>query len=149
MRWAALLRLVTLALAFVHTLPARKHLSAFFEQPSLTEAWEGFGALLAIGLYLLPVRVQARALSALWCQHRILLRAFGVLLAVVHAVPAADHVPRFFESATWGDAWRGLGSTIAVAWFLAPLPLQGKALAALARLARMRSRRGPTALNAA
>jgi hypothetical protein len=126
---------MTLALAFVHTFPARKHLLAFFERPSLEEAWEGFGALLAIALYLLPVRVQARALTSLWREHRGLLRAGGVLLAVVHAVPALDHLPRFAHSLTWADAWRGFGSAAAVAWFLAPLPLQRRVIVAFARLA--------------
>jgi hypothetical protein len=134
---------VTLGLAFVHTFPARKHLLAFFEKPSLTEAWEGFGALLAIALYLLPVRVQARALTTLWRHHRGVLRACGVLLAIVHAVPAVDHLPRFVESVDWGDAWRGLGSAVAVVWFLAPVTLQGRVLAALARLARLHPARVP------
>jgi hypothetical protein len=137
MRRTAVLRLITLGLALVHTFPARKHLLAFFATPSLSEAWEGFGALLAIALYLLPVHVQARALTALWREHRGLLRACGVLLAVVHAVPAADHLPRFVESLSWADAWRGLGSTVAVAWFLAPLTQQRRVIAALARLARL------------
>jgi hypothetical protein len=128
---------MTLALAFVHTFPARKHLFAFFERPSLEEAWEGFGALLAIALYLLPVRTQARALTVLWREHRGVLRACGVLLALVHAVPAVDHVPRFIESLTWADGWRGLGSTVAVAWFLAPLTQQRRVIVALTRLVRL------------
>jgi hypothetical protein len=129
----AVLRLLTLGLAFVHTFPARKHLTAFFEKPSLAEAWEGFGALIAIGIYLLPVRVQAKALSTLWREHRVVLRAAGVLLAAAHAVPAVDHLPRFMASITWADAWRGFGSAIAVAWFLAPVTLQRKVIASLAR----------------
>jgi hypothetical protein len=137
MRRTAVLRLLTLALAFVHTFPARKHLLAFFEKPSLEEAWEGFGALVAIVLYLLPVRVQARALTTLWREHRILLRAAGVLLAVAHAVPAVDHLPRLLQSPTWGDAWRGLGSAIAVLWFLAPVTLQRTVVVAVARLGRV------------
>jgi hypothetical protein len=131
------LRLTTLALAFVHTFPARKHLLAFFERPSLDEAWEGFGALLAIALYLLPVRIQARGLHALWREHPFLLRAGGVLLAVAHAVPAVDHLPRFVESLAWADAWRGLGSAVAVAWFLAPLTQQRRVIVAFARLAHL------------
>jgi hypothetical protein len=137
MRRTAVLRLTTLALAFAHTFPARKHLTAFFEKPSWPEAWEGFGALLAVALYLTPVRVQARALTVLWREHRSLLRAAGLLLAVAHAVPAVDHLPRFFEYVDWADGWRGIGSTAAVAWFLAPVTLQGKVIAALARLARL------------
>jgi hypothetical protein len=134
---------MTLALAFVHSFPARKHLLAFFEKPSLAEAWEGFGALLAIVLYLLPVGVLARALTTLWRRHRGVLRACGVLLAVVHAVPAVDHLPRLVESVNWGDAWRGLGSAVAVVWFLSPVTLQGRVVAALARLARLRPPRLP------
>jgi hypothetical protein len=128
---------MTLALAFVHTFPARKHLLAFFDKPSFAEGWEGFGALLAIVIYLLPVPVLVRALTALWRHHRGVLRAGGVLLAVVHAVPALDHVPRLVESVNWGDAWRGLGSSVAVVWFLLPVTLQGRVVAALARLARL------------
>jgi hypothetical protein len=128
---------MTLALAFVHTFPARKHLVALFERPSLTEAWEGVGALLAVLLYLLPVRVQARALNVLWREHRLLLRACGLLLAIAHAVPAADHLPRFVEGASWSDAWRGFGSAAAIAWFLAPLSLQGRAITVLAQLGRV------------
>jgi hypothetical protein len=135
MRRSAVLRLMTLALALVHTFPARKHLLGFFDKPSIGEACEGFGALVAIALYLLPVRVQARALTRLWQEHPGLLRACGALLALAHAVPAADHLPRFIERAGWPDAWRGLGSAVAVLWFLAPLRLQRKFIAALARLA--------------
>jgi hypothetical protein len=138
MRRTAVLRLMTIALAFVHTFPARKHLLAFFEKPSLEEAWEGFGAVLAIALYLLPVRVQARALATLWREHRGLLRVFGAILAVVHAVPAVDHLPAFVATLTWGDAWRGFGSAVAVAWFLAPVTLQRTVIVALARLPRLR-----------
>jgi hypothetical protein len=144
MRRTAALRLMTLALAFVHTFPARKHLLAFFESPSLSEGWEGFGALIAIALYLLPCRVQARALTTLWREHHGLLRACGALLAIAHAVPALDHLPRFVESVTWADAWRGFGSTVAVAWFLAPLTHQRRIIVALGRLTRLH----PTALAA-
>ena len=56
----ALVRLVTWTLAFIHTFPARKHLAAFLVAPSLDEGWKGLGALAAIALYLLPVRVQTR-----------------------------------------------------------------------------------------
>jgi hypothetical protein len=135
MRRTAVLRLLTLALAYLHTYPARRHLSAFFDHPSLDEAWKAFGAVVSIGLYLLPVRVQARALSRLWGEHRGLLRAVGIVLAMAHAVPAADHLPRLAATLTWGDAWRGLGSAIAVAWFLAPLTRQRQIIVALGRLA--------------
>jgi len=141
MRPALLLRLSTFALAYVHTFPARKHLIAFYERPSWMEAWEGFGALFAVALYLLPVSVQARALTTLWQERRPVLRACGLLLALVHAVPAADHLPRFIAAAGWADGWRGLGSTFAVAWFLAPLPLQATVIASFARLGRLQHAR--------
>jgi hypothetical protein len=136
MQRTAVLRLATFAMAFVHTFPARKHLVEFFARPSLEAAWEGFGAVIAIVLYLLPVRVQSRVLTTLWREHRVLLRASGVLLAVVHAVPAADHLPRFVETLTWGDAWRGFGSAVAVAWFLSPVTLQRRVVVALSRVGR-------------
>jgi len=144
MQRPAFLRILTIGLALVHTFPARKHLAAFFDEPSMTEGWKGFAALLAIALYLLPVRVQARALTALWREHRGVLRVCGLLLAIAHAVPAADHLPRFFLSLTWGDAWRGLGSAVAVAWFLAPVTVQGRVLVGLGRLVR----RSPAGLTA-
>jgi hypothetical protein len=138
MRRTAVLRLLTLVLAFAHTFPARKHLAAFFEKPSLSEAWEGFGALLAIALYLLPVRIQARALTTLWREHQGLLRTLGVLLAAAHAVPAIDHLPRFVAALSWGDAWRGFGATFAMVWFLAPMTLQRRVIVAIADLVRLR-----------
>jgi hypothetical protein len=55
MRRTAFLRTLTLALAFLHTLPARKHLVAFIAAPSWTEGWKGIGAAVAVALYLLPV----------------------------------------------------------------------------------------------
>ena len=137
MRHPALLRALTLALAFVHSFAAQKHLLAFARAPSLTEAWKGFGALFAVGLYLLPLAVHVRGLRALWRERRALLRVGGVVLAVVHAVPASDHLPRFFASGQWGDAWRGLGAAIALGWFLAPLRAQATILATLARIGRL------------
>ena len=132
MRRTALLRTLTLALACLHTLPARKHLVAFVAAPSWTEGWKGIGAALAVALYLIPVRVQARALAHLWRRRALALRVAGVVLAVAHAVPAADHLPRFFASFTFGDAWRGIGAAIAVVWFVAPLRAQARVVAALA-----------------
>jgi hypothetical protein len=133
MRHTGWLRAATIVLALVHTFPARKHLAAFVERPSFTEGWEGFGALVAIALYLLPVRTQARALGALWRQRRGALQALAYLLALVHAVPAADHLPRFVALFDWADAWRGLGSAAAVLWFLAPTPWQARVLFASGR----------------
>ncbi len=134
MRRSALLRALTLALAFVHTFPAQKHLVALVHDPSLGEAWKGLGALFAVGLYLLPLRVHVRALRMLWQGRQGLLRAAGFLLAVVHAVPASDHIPRFVASGHWGDAWRGFGAGIALAWFLTPLRTQAILVATLGRI---------------
>jgi hypothetical protein len=130
----AWIRLATLALAFVHSFPARRHLGAFFEHPSLADGWEGFGALVAIGVYLLPPATQLRALRALWRRRKEWLRTAGFVLAAAHAVPALDHLPRLIEFHRWGDAWRGIGSALAVTWFLLPLPLQGRVVARLVRL---------------
>ena len=131
------LRLATWTLAFVHTFPARAHTAAFLEKPSLGDAWKGFGGILAVGIYLLPVGIQARALTALWRKRRSLLRAGALLLALVHAVPAFDHLPRWLASGSWADAWRGVGASLAVAWFLAPLAVQTRAIRGLAHATRV------------
>src|SRR5262245_9222215 len=106
----ALLRAAALALALVHCFPACSHLTAFFAAPTIADCWKGFGALFAIVLYLLPLRIQARALSALWRYRTTTIRALTLLLVGVHAVPALDHLPHFFESGSWADAWRGFGA---------------------------------------
>ena len=137
MRRSALLRAVTLTLAYAHTFPARKHLAAFVDAPSLSEAWKGFGALVAIGLYLLPPEVQAKALMSLWRRHKTILRVGTTLLAVAHVVPALDHVPRFFEVGGWPDAWRGFGSVVAALWFVTPVQVQATFVSALGRVLRM------------
>jgi hypothetical protein len=137
MSCSAVVRLATWTLAFIHTFPARKHLAAFLVAPSLDEGWKGLGALVAIALYLLPVRVQTRALVALWRNRQGVLRAAALLLVVVHAVPAVDHLPRLLHSGHWEDAWRGLGASLAMAWFLAPLSMQARAVGALARPGRV------------
>lgn len=126
-----MLRAVLLVLALAHTLPAQKHLALFFADPSSSEAWKGFGASAAVLVYLLPVRSYVRVLGALWSRHRTLLVLGGWLLAVVHAVPAADHLPRLLAEISWADGWRGLGSSVACAWFVAPLRVQAAALVAL------------------
>jgi hypothetical protein len=129
-----LLRIGTLLLAYVHTFPATKHLAAFAHSPSLSEAWKGFGALGAVCLYLLPLRSQVRLLRALWRRRRVL-AALTWVLAATHAVPALDHLPRFLGAPSWGDGWRGIGSALAVAWFLAPVVTQGRVIAAVGRRA--------------
>jgi hypothetical protein len=144
MRRSALLRTLTLALAFVHTFPARSHLAAFFLAASWTDGWKGFGALGAIALYLLPPATQARGLQFVWRRRASTLRVAGFVLAAAHAFPAVDHLPRFFATASLGDAWRGVGAGTAVAWFLLPLRVQATLLAALVRWARLPSVKPPT-----
>jgi hypothetical protein len=135
-----LLRVVTLPLAFVHSFPASKHLALFFAQPSLDEAWKGFGACVAVGLYLLPPLVQARALGALFRRHSLVLSLVALALAAAHGVPALDHLPRFAASPSWGDGWRGFGAAAAFAWFLVPLAEQARVLALLLSLGANRLR---------
>lgn len=133
-RRLAMVRAMTLALAFVHSFPARRHLGLFVMHPSFAEGWKGFGALFAILLYLLPVQSQARALAMLWRDHRWVLRAASFVLIAVHAVPAWDHVPRFARAVNPYDGWRGIGSLLAMVWFAAPQRWQRRAIAALGRL---------------
>ena len=147
MRRSALLRAVTFTLAYAHTFPARKHLAAFADTPSLSEAWKGFGALVAIGLYLLPPEVQAKVLVSSWRRHKNLLRVGTAALAVAHAVPALDHLPRFLDVGGWPDAWRGVGSATAVLWFLTPVQVQAAFVSALGRVLRVP--RGERTLTAA
>jgi hypothetical protein len=122
------LRAVLALLAFVHLFPAKKHLAAFVAAPSLDEAWKGFGAIAAIAIYLLPIRVHARVLGALWRDRRMVLSLAGWTLVCVHLVPALDHLPALMHTASFGDAWRGVGSALACAWFAAPVPLQARVL---------------------
>src|SRR5262245_16292097 len=117
-------RSATLALAFVHLFPARKHVALFFAAPSLAEAWKGFGALVAVALYLLPPRTQAQLLCAAWSRARPLLVALGWLLATAHLAPALDHLPRFLAEPSWPDAWRGIGASLAATWFVLPIEHQ-------------------------
>jgi hypothetical protein len=137
MQRSALIRGLTLVMAFVHTFPARRHIAALFVTPSLEEGWKGFGALIAIAIYLLPVSVQARGICALWRRYRWALGAGCLVLALAHAVPAADHLPRFVANPSWADAWRGCLSALAALWFLTPMPAQARALNALVRAARI------------
>ncbi len=135
MRRDLLLRCAMIALACVHTFPCTKHLAAFVVAPSWGEAWKGLGAALAVTLYLLPPSLVARALVRAWHARRGALAVGGWVLAAVHVVPALDHVPRLIETGGWGDAWRGLGATLATIWFLLPVPTQARALGALRRVA--------------
>ncbi len=125
-------RAVTLGLAFVHTFPANKHLHALLAAPSLSEAWKAFGAGCAILLYLLPPSTQARAIVGLWRARRGLVTMASCALVLCHLVPASDHLPKLVAHPGFGDAWRGLGSVVAVVWFLLPLSWQSRALSLLA-----------------
>jgi hypothetical protein len=136
-RKAVMLRAATFALALLHTFPARKHLASFVQNPCLTAGWKGFGALAAVVVLALPGHIQLAMLCAARRRHRVLLQAAGALLAAAHTVPASDHLPRLFEAPTWSDAWRGVGSSLAVVWFLLPLTIQGHLVARFARLARV------------
>jgi hypothetical protein len=138
----ALLRTLTIALAFVHSFPASKHLAAFaaaapWSADALSEAWKGVGAALAVCLYLLPVSVQVRALAHLWRFRRLALKGAALVLVAVHLAPARDHVPRLFAAPNWADGWRGVGSVLAIAWFVAPLRLQARLLSLLGRMPRL------------
>jgi hypothetical protein len=133
MRRSTLLRVLTLALAYVHLFPAYGHVGAFLRSPSLADGLKGFGAAAAVALYLLPGRLQARGLSALW-RRRALLGAVAWGLAAVHAVPAVEHLPRFIGAPSWADAWRGIGASLAMMWFVAPTSQQAALIGAIGRL---------------
>jgi hypothetical protein len=135
MRRSAVLRLVTLGLAWVHTFPLSHHLGAFLRKPEVSEGWKGFGSLVAVGLYLLPVQVQVRGLRALW-RRRALLSTVTWTLAAAHAVPLVDHFPKWAASGTWADAWRSAGTAFAIAWFVLPVSQQASLLTAVVRLTR-------------
>jgi hypothetical protein len=139
--WWLVLRIATLGLASLHVFPATKHIGAFVAHPSIGEAWKGFGAACAIGLYLLPARTQARMLGALWTRARTVLTLLGCVLAAAHFVPALDHLPRLLAGPSWADAWRGIGASIAILWFMLPLELQARSLALCASALRT-NRRG-------
>jgi hypothetical protein len=128
MRKNLLIRVITLTLAWVHTFPALKHVRLFMTEPTLAEAWKGFGGAFAACIYLLPPSWHAKGLVALWNRRRMLLVFAGWLLAIAHGVPAIDHLPKFMEDGSWGDAWRGFGSALAALWFVLPVHLQARAL---------------------
>jgi hypothetical protein len=139
------LRAITLGLAFIHAFPAQKHLGLFLEAPSLEEAWKGFGALLAVMLYVLPVGAQARTLHRLWMRRDVLLTATVLALAFLHGVPALDHVPRFWANPNWGDCWRGFGSVAAIIWFSLPWRVQSRLILKLTSPAALWTRLAPSA----
>lgn len=117
-------RVATLLLAYVHTFPALRHLGEFLTQPSWQEGWKGFGALIAVIVYLIPPLEQARAMRALWNRRKTALRVAGMVLSVGHLVPAFDHIPKFVEAPSFHHAWRGFGAGLAAVWFLIPLQAQ-------------------------
>jgi hypothetical protein len=133
------LRWLTLGLAAMHLLPATHHLGRFFAEPSIADAWKGFGAVGAAAFLSLPTHVQARWLAVLW-RRRVRGAAIAFALAFVHVVPASDHVPRFMHQASFGDGWRAVLTVSAIVWFAAPTALQQAVLRTLGRLGR-RSRR--------
>jgi hypothetical protein len=129
-------RALTWLLAWVHSFPALKHLRALVITPSLSEAYKGIGAAVAVILYLAPTEWQARMLGRLWQRRHSVLTLASLVLVATHAVPALDHVPKFFDDPTWADAWRGFGAAFAVLWFTVPTPMQARAIGVLARSAQ-------------
>ena len=130
-------------LVWVHTFPAQRHIGLFLDEPSLTEAWKGFGALAAVVFYLLTPATVGRLLALLWRARLRPLTWMGLVLAVAHLVPVTDHLPRFVQTMSWGDAWRGFGALTAAVWFVAPLPIQARALRCIARLVARRPATSP------
>jgi hypothetical protein len=114
--------IASIALALLHTLPARHHLQDMVTAFSASDAWKGIGATIAVFLLVIPVRQQARIMAVFRQAHLLALAA--LLLVVVHLVPAADHVPKFLAQPNFADAWRAIGSCIAIVWFAAPRQIQ-------------------------
>jgi hypothetical protein len=120
---------IAFGLAAMHTLPARHHLGDFFAHPSIQDAWKGFGAAIAVAVWLLPVGLQARIARNLW-------KPVLFAIAAAHMVPALDHLPKLLAAPSWADAWKGIGSTVAVVWFVLPRSLQIEGVKWLARVAK-------------
>ena len=114
--------IASVALALLHTLPARHHLEEMLASFTLSDAWKGVGAAGAVALLVVPVQRQARVIALLRRAHLLFLAA--LVLVVVHLVPALDHVPKFLASPTFADGWRALGSCLAIVWFGAPRDFQ-------------------------
>lgn len=113
---------VSLALALLHTLPARHHLADMLASFNASDAWKGIGATISVAFLLVPARKQARIIGSL--RHARLLALTAALLVVVHLVPALDHVPKLLASPNFADGWRAVGSCLAILWFGAPSTLQ-------------------------
>lgn len=111
------LGLIALGLGAMHVLPARHHLTDFLAAPSPADAWKGFGAAVAVMFLLLPMGVQARIVRKAW-------KPVLLTIAAAHLVPALDHIPKLLAAPSWADAWRGIGATVAVMWFVLPRAVQ-------------------------
>ena len=114
------LRGLLLLLAVLHTLPAAHHLHDFFARPGLSDAWKGFGALVAVWLFAGGGPRIGRAVA---CIRRAGPRAIAlsrVLLVAAHAVPLVDHLPRAIATAAFGDTWKAAGSLVAIAILSVP-----------------------------
>src|SRR5262245_6481527 len=93
-----------------------------FASFNASDAWKGIGATIAASMLAFPVRKQARLIGVL--RRARLLGLAAALLVVVHLVPALDHVPKLIASPNFADAWRGIGSCVAILWFAAPSTIQ-------------------------
>ncbi len=105
-----------LVLAWLHTFPARKHLAELAAAPSLDEAWKGLGALLAVIVFLLPGELARGALRRAGRWPGMVTTSLFVL-AIVHLVPAVDHLPRWVVHPSFSDGWRGIGAVAATTAF--------------------------------
>jgi hypothetical protein len=68
----------------------------------------------------------------------MLVRTLMWLLAVVHVVPALDHIPHWVATRAWADAWRGWGALSAVLWFVLPVAAQGRVLGKIRLIGQVR-----------
>jgi hypothetical protein len=85
---------------------------------NVSDAWKGIGAVVAVALFVMPFEAQANLVGIL--KRRQLLVAVALVLVAVHLVPASDHIPKLITSPNFADAWKALGSTVAIMWFVAP-----------------------------
>ena len=120
---SARIRPLLLGLAVMHVLPATHHGRDLLAAPNAGDAWKAIGASAAVLLLTMPtpwLMKLVRRTQSRW--HTVSVAA--TLLAIAHVVPAADHLPKLLASPSWADAWRGVGATLAVAWFASPRALQ-------------------------
>lgn len=130
------LRALLVGVAAMHLFPIVRHAPLFLAARSLGEAWKALGPIVAIGVLLVAPPTLMRAATRGWRRHRVAFVATTCALAVAHAVPALDHVPRFLATPCWGDAWRGFGASIAAVWFAIPAATQALLTVGLVRAAR-------------